>query len=108
VSDAAKAIHALVADIRRQIHVAEDAGADHLDLCVAFPAGFIAMSHGWPFIEVEREDEEPLVVAVVPKVWARERAEEALAETSWAPPPPGPGSSQMGLWGFSQGVGGKR
>lgn len=96
-----EAINTFVADLRRQIGIAEDAGAEHDDLCVVFPAGFFAMAAGWPTIDVDGAE-----VAVVPKLWARDKADEAIGETAGYRPPPD--SGQQGLWGFSSGFGGLR
>jgi hypothetical protein len=90
-------IVAFVRGIRAQIGVAEDAGAEHDDLCVAFPAGYLALAAGWPTIDLDGQ-----TVALVPKLWARGKAEEALGETGLPPEPVG---SQGGLWGFSSGIG---
>jgi hypothetical protein len=99
MNSAAAAIDAFVRDVRNQIHVAEDRGADHEDLCVAFPAGFFAMAGGWPTIDLDG-----VTVALVPKLWARDKADEALAETSWAPRPAST-SSHVGLWSESPAFG---
>ncbi|MGH2936923.1 MAG: hypothetical protein ACRDPE_02255 [Solirubrobacterales bacterium] len=98
MSSAPGPIDAFVRDVRQQIHVAEDRGADHEDLCIVFPAGFFAMAGGWPTLELDGA-----IVAVVPKLWARDKADEAIAETSWAPPST---SSHVGLWAESPAFGG--
>jgi hypothetical protein len=85
--------------LRRQIGVADDAGADHLDLCIVFPASYMALAAGWPTIDLDYT-----TVALVPKLWARDRVDEAVAECSTAPldlRERGPG----GLWGFTSPVG---
>lgn len=97
MSDAGKQIRLFVRDIRQQIAVAEDAGAERDDLCIVLPATYITMAHGWPTVELKVGGVET-TVAVVPKLFARGVADEAIGETSWAPPPSTSGS---GLWGFS-------
>jgi hypothetical protein len=97
VTDPGRQIALFVREIRQQIAVAEDAGAEHNDLCIVLPASYIAMAHGWPTIELKVGGVET-TVAVVPKLFARDFADEATGETSWAPPP---STSGGGLWGFT-------
>lgn len=97
--NSADQIRAFVADLRHQIGVAEDAGADHTDLCVVFPAGYIALAAGWPTIDLDGQ-----AVALVPKLYARDRADEAVAESSFAPPAD-TGSQHLGLWSESPAFG---
>lgn len=101
----AEKIDAFVRDVRHQIGVAEDAGAEHDDLCIAFPPSYLTMRAGWPTVTIEGSAEEGTLdrtVAVVPKLWARDRADEAVAECSLAPLDLGAGGG--GLWGFSNGL----
>lgn len=100
---------AFVRDVRQQIHVAEDAGAEHDDLCIAFPPGFMAMAAGWPTVRIEGAEVHvgdalagtlDFTVALVPKLWARDRCDEALGEMAYRPPDlPDHGG---GLWGFTE------
>jgi hypothetical protein len=87
-------LRAFIADVRRQIGIAEDAGADHKDLCIAVPASYMTFAAGWPTIDLHGR-----AVALVPKLWARDLADEAVAETSTAPLELA--DQGGGLWGFT-------
>lgn len=99
-------IREFVRELRRQIHVAEDAGAEHDDLCIVLPVSYLTTADGWPEVEILGSPETGQLdrrVAVVPKVWARNLADRVVGESSFSPPPPSPSSAGGGLWGFSSG-----
>lgn len=88
--------------LRAQIGVAEDAGADHEDMCIVVPASYLALTAGWPTIILDGS-----TVALVSKLWARNLADEAVAECGLAPldlSEQGAG----GLWGFTEPLPGPR
>lgn len=94
---------AFLRDVRRQIHVAEDAGAEHDDLCIVVPISYATMVTGFPSIELDGR-----TVALVTKLWARDFCDVAIAECDPAGLPPlsltAP-SNHVGLWSESPSFG---
>lgn len=95
-------ITTLVKALRRQIGIAEDAGADHEDLCIAVPPSYLTLVVAWPTVEIQMDEDidATVTVAVVPKLWARDLADEAVAECSTAPLDLRDCGAD-GLWGFT-------
>jgi hypothetical protein len=83
-------LRAFVSDLRQQIGIAEDAGAEHNDLCIVVPSSYLTFAGGWPAIDLDGQ-----TVALVPKLWARDMADTAVGEMGFA----GPADNQhLGVW----------